>query len=279
MFAELSITSNFTFLTGASHPEEYMNRAALLGMEALAIADDNSVAGIVRAHTESRVIARSVKERREFDAAHGLIGPPKPDHLPDSPRVTITTVPRLIPAARLVFLDAPPITVLPEDRQGWRSLCRIISRGRLKADKGDCDLQLSDLEEFADGLQLLLWPQADTVQGGAGDWVTSAGRLSRRFAGKMHVLLVPRYDGRDTARFDRITDQAHDLGLPTLASAAPRMHHGSRRKLADVVAAIRLKTRVDTLGRNALTNGEGRLRGADEMARIFAGHERSESVV
>ncbi|MEL6621031.1 MAG: error-prone DNA polymerase [Pseudomonadota bacterium] len=273
MFAELSITSNFTFLTGASHPEEYMNRAALLGMEALAIADDNSVAGIVRAHTESRVIARSVKERREFDAAHGLIGPPKPDHLPDSPRVTITTVPRLIPAARLVFLDAPPITVLPEDRQGWRSLCRIISRGRLKADKGDCDLQLSDLEEFADGLQLLLWPQADTVQGGAGDWVTSAGRLSRRFAGKMHVLLVPRYDGRDTARFDRITDQAHDLGLPTLASAAPRMHHGSRRKLADVVAAIRLKTRVDTLGRNALTNGEGRLRGADEMARIFAGHE------
>ena len=74
MFAELSITSNFTFLTGASHPEEYMARAALLGMEALAIADDNSVAGIVRAHTESKAIARSVKERQEFDAITGVIG-------------------------------------------------------------------------------------------------------------------------------------------------------------------------------------------------------------
>ena len=76
MFCELTITSNFTFLTGASHPEEYMNRAALLGIEAIVIADDNSVAGIVRAHTEARKIAIAVKERQDFDAIWGLIGPP-----------------------------------------------------------------------------------------------------------------------------------------------------------------------------------------------------------
>ncbi len=273
MFIELSATSNFTFLTGASHPEEYMARAALLGMEGLAIADDNSVAGIVRAHTQSKAIARSVRERRDFDATHGLIGPPKPDHLPDPPRAPITTVPRLIPAARLVFTDAPPITVLPKDRAGWRSLCRIISRGRLRAQKGTCDIQLSDLEEFAGGLHLLLWPQAQTVQGGASDWVTTAKRLTRRFGGNMHVLLVPRYDGRDTGRFDHITDIAQGLGLPTLASGAPRMHHGARRRLADVLTAVRLKTRVDDLGRNALANGEGRLRSEDDMLRLFAGHE------
>ena len=68
MFCELSITSNFTFLTGASHPEEYMARAALLGLPAIAIADDNSVAGIVRAHTEARRIARQVRERRDWCA-------------------------------------------------------------------------------------------------------------------------------------------------------------------------------------------------------------------
>ncbi|WP_223425868.1 error-prone DNA polymerase [Tateyamaria pelophila] len=272
MFCELSITSNFTFLTGASHPEEYISRAALLGMEAIAIADDNSVAGIVRAHTEARKIARAVKERQDFDAIHGLIGPPMPDHLPRPPKAAITTTPRLIPGARLVLSDAPPITVLPQDRDGWRSLCRIISRGRLKAEKGSCDIQLADLEEFSIGLHLLLWPQAQTGQGGAGGWLQTARRLTRRFAGKVHVLMVPRYDGRDAARFDQIADQARDLGLPTLASAAPRMHHGARRKLADVVTAVRTGTRVDDLGRAALANGEGRLRSEAEMLHLFANH-------
>ncbi|MEP2892294.1 error-prone DNA polymerase [Tateyamaria sp.] len=273
MFIELSATSNFTFLTGASHPEEYMARAALLGMEALAIADDNSVAGIVRAHTMGKTIARSVRERRAFDARVGLIGPPTPDHISPPPSAAITTTPRLIPAARLVFTDAPPITVLPQDRHGWGSLCRIISCGRLRAAKGHCDLRLSDLEEFADGLHLLLWPQTLRVQGGAIPWMQTADRLMRRFGGNIHVLMVPQYDGNDRARFDSIAAQAQASGLPTLASGAPRMHHGMRRKLADVLSAVRLKSRVDALGRNALTNGEGRLRSTDDMLRIFAGHE------
>ena len=250
-----------------------MSRAALLGMDALAVADDNSVAGIVRAHTMGKTIARSVRERSTFDASTGLIGPPRPNHIVPAPSAAITTTPRLIPAARLIFTDAPPITVLPRDRQGWRSLCRIISRGRLRAAKGNCDLQLNDLEDFADGLHLLLWPQAQRVEGGAIPWVQTAGRLMRRFGGNIHVLMVPHYDGSDRARFDNIAAQAQTLELPTLASGAPRMHHGARRKLADVLSAVRLKTRVDVLGRNALANGEGRLRSADDMRRIFAGHE------
>ncbi|MFO7771761.1 MAG: PHP domain-containing protein, partial [Roseovarius gahaiensis] len=78
MFAELSITSNFTFLTGASHPEDYVHRAAALGLPAIAIADDNSVAGIVRAHSAAREIARQVAERRKIEARDGPIGPPSP---------------------------------------------------------------------------------------------------------------------------------------------------------------------------------------------------------
>ena len=275
MFCELTITSNFTFLTGASHPEEYMNRAALLGIEAIVIADDNSVAGIVRAHTEARKIAIAVKERQDFDAIWGLIGPPLPNHLLKSSYVSIVTTPRLIPGARLIFSDAPPITVLPQDRDGWRSLCRIISRGRLKAKKGVCSLQLSDLEEFKNGLNLLIWPQVQIVEDCPVDWQQIAQRLMRCFNGKIYVLMVPYYNGHDAARFEYIADQAQNLGLPTLASAAPYMHHGARRKLADVVTAIRTGSRVDDLGRSALANGEGRLRSEAEMQRLFAGHQDS----
>ncbi|MEY8840465.1 error-prone DNA polymerase, partial [Cribrihabitans sp. XS_ASV171] len=77
----------------------------------------------------------------------------------------------------------------------------------------------------------------------------------------------------DRARFDRLAAEAGALGLPTLASAAPRMHHGARRRLADVLTAIRLRCRVEDLGRNALANGEQRLRSGPEMLRLFKGHE------
>ncbi len=275
MYAELSITSNFTFLTGASHPEEYMERAVTLGLPSIAIADDNSVAGIVRAHTQGREIARKVRERLEWEAQNTLIGPPCPDHIPKPPSYPVYAVPRLIPAARLIFTDAPTVTALPLNRQGWGNLCRILSTGRLRAEKGDCILHLSDLLEFSDGLHLLLWPQAIRSQGGAGTWRTQAQQLTRRFAGRMHLLMHPRYDGADDAFFSLLETESKQLDLPTLASATPLMHHGARRKLGDVLTAIRLRRKVDELGRDALVNGEQRLRSEGEMLRIFKGHERA----
>ena len=274
MFAELNITSNFSFLKGASHPEEYMSRAAALGIDAIAIADENSVAGIVRAHARAREIARQVKERQDWEAAQGRVGPDLPPGLAAHRRApTLYCTPRLIPAARLVFSDACDITVLPENRRGWASLCRILSVGRLRAEKGVCDLQLADLLERGEGLQLVLWPQAPQGQRGAVGWVQTAKQLTRCFAGKLHIGLNPQYDGRDRVRFADLTEAARRLGLPTLASASPLMHHGARRKLADVVTAIRLKRRVDDLGRAALPNGEARLRSEAEMRRLFAGYE------
>ncbi len=273
MFTELSITSNFSFLKGASHPEEYVQRAAALGMDALAIADENSVAGIVRAHTQAREVARKVQERRAWDAEHGLIGPAAPEGAETAPSFPVYVAPRLIPAARLVFSDACAITALPEARAGWGALCRVISGGRLRADKGSCDLSLAHLEERGEAMQLILWPEAMPVQPGAGGWVQTARRLSRRFAGKLHIGLAPHYDGRDPERFADLTAQAAALGLPTVASAAPLMHHGARRRLADVVTAIRLGRRVDDLGRDALPNSEARMRSEAEMRLIFEGFE------
>ncbi|WP_146347128.1 error-prone DNA polymerase [Falsiphaeobacter marinintestinus] len=273
MTAELSITSNFTFLTGASHPEEYIERAMILGLSGIAIADDNSVAGIVRAHTAARKIARAVAKRRAWDATHDPIGPPRPAHIPKPASFPILNAPRLIPAARLVFTDAPPITVLPQNRTGWASLCRLLSKGRLRANKGSCDLVLSDLFDHADGLHLLLWTPSTGLRRGANLWVPFADRLARRFAGRMHLLLTPTYDGTDPDRFAALTEQAQALGLPTLASAAPRLHHGRRRRMADVLSAIRLRCKVEKLGRNALSNGEQRLRSEPEMRRLFRGFE------
>ena len=266
MFTELSATSNFTFLTGASHPEEYMERAALIGLPAVAIADENSVAGIVRAHQACRDIARKVRERQAAD----LYGPPRPDHIPQPPSAHILNIPRLIPAARLRFADGPDITALPETRQGWACLCRLLSKGRLRAEKGHCHLTLSDLFDHTSGLQLLLHPpQALPSQSGADIWLSQARRLTRRLGGQIHLCLSPAYDGLDQPRFKDYAGIASELGLPLIASARPMMHHGKRRRLADVLTAIRTSTRVSALGRSALANGEQRLRSDIEMRRLF----------
>ncbi|MGX9351927.1 error-prone DNA polymerase [Shimia sp. W99] len=279
MVAELCITSNFTFLTGASHPEEYMRRAAMAGLEAIAIADVNSVAGIVRAHAQAREISRKVRERLAFDREVGLIGPPRPDHVPKPDSAPIYATPRLIPAARLVFEDAPPVTALPETRVGWASLCRVLSKGRLRAEKGSCRLTLADLLDHGEGLQLILHPGAQSGVGGlagpcgASGWARHLPRLTRRFAGRMQLALTPGYDGEDAARFAVRAEEAARLSLPLVATAAPMMHHGGRRRLADVLSAVRLGCRVAELGRAALANGEQRLRRAGEMAQLFKGYE------
>ena len=229
-FAELSITSNFTFLTGGSHPEEYVRRAALLGIEAVAIADVNSVAGIVRGWAEAREIRRQIEERQRLP----LIGPPRPDHLPEPARATIFHVPKTLPAACLVLRDGFSLTALPKNRTGWGNLCRMLSAGRLRAQKGECDLQLEDVLKFGDDLALLLHPpQAHQQQCGAGTWRQYAQQLTRRFP--CHLLMAPHYDGEDQARFHRLTKLAQDLQIPTVASARPLMHHGARRRLTDVL--------------------------------------------
>ncbi len=270
-FSELDIISNFTFLTGGSHPEEYVARAAELGLDAIAIADVNSVAGIVRAHSAAREVARQVRLRREADK--DPIGPPRPAHVEKPPSAPIYCIPRLIPAARIVLAGGLTVTLLPRDRAAWGRLCRLISAGRLRAEKGDCHLTLDDLLEWGAGSELLLHPQeAQTAQPGARAWSQAAERLTRRFPGQLSLRLAPRYDGQDPARFARLAALAERLGIPPVASAAPVMHVAARRKLTDVLTAIRQGVRVDALGRAALTNAEARMRSEAEMRRLFAGH-------
>ena len=337
-FAELSAMSNFTFLTGASHPEEYVDRAALLGLSAIAIADVNSVAGVVRGHARVREIARQVKER----LAGGLIGPPAPmkgwekerqvfesypggkarrkngtlaseelEGLPGSTRAAIETgtepapletsaailnVPRLIPGARITLDTGFSATALPKTRKGWGNLCRLISRGRLRAEKGDCLLYMDDLVEFGAELALLIHPpeerssksnsepgsprqedarNASWAESLRSAWQAQATRLSRHFPQDSYLVMSPRYDGQDAERLDSLAKLARQLGLPAVASATPRMHHGSRRKLVDVLTAIRTGVQVKDLGRAALANSEQRLRDETEMRHLFGPHGKA----
>ncbi|MCA8879956.1 MAG: error-prone DNA polymerase [Rhodobacteraceae bacterium] len=274
MFAELSITSNFTFLTGAAHPEEYVERAAGMGIGALAIADENSVAGIVRAHAAVREIAREVAARAAAEARSGVTGPPLPPGHPHRRGPILTCVPRLVPAARVVTRDGVAVTVLPRDRAAWGRLARLLTLGRRAAPKGACSLGLDDLLDHLEGAALLLHPpRVLPVQRGADGWRQAADRLTRRFPGACALVMTPGYDGQDVARFGRITALAAALGIPAVASACPLMHDGRRRPLADVLTAIRTGVPVDRLGRAALANAERRLRSEAEMLRLFRGHE------
>ena len=277
-FAELAALSNFTFLTGASHPEEMMHQAARLGLPAVAIADINSVAGIVRAHAAAREISREAAERLSLPE----IGPPTPPGLSAGWQMVC---PRLIPAATLVFEEGIALTALPENRQGWANLCRLLTEGKRHATKGDCRLHLTELFRFSGGLQFLLHPPFDALDDivtrprapwptlPKPDWLPHAERLARQLPNQMHLLLVAEYDGKDKLRQVAQIRLAEQLGLPPLASARPLMHDSTRRKIADVLSAVRLGKTVERLGIAALPNAELRLRSDREMRRLFRDHQ------
>ncbi len=330
--AELAALSNFTFLTGASHPEEIVRRAAELGLAAVAIADRNSVAGVVRAHSalkELRRVAEEAAEEAENASppsrapnvttqdvwAHAKAqqerkqgkrnGTPAPHRAPRTPRARsdvrvapssrqalapspeaedapLLSLPRLIVASRLAFTDSPlEIVALPRDRAAWGRLCRLLTLGKRRTEKGSCDLALADLADWGEGMELLvlppdpLAPQAQMAPRGAGAWLPQAERLARRFPGAVWLGLSPRYDGRDAQRLERLAGMAERAGLATVATADPILHRAGRRQLADVLSCIRLGTTIDNLGAAALANAERRMRGPEEFARIFAAHPQA----
>ena len=182
-------------------------------------------------------------------------------------------VPRLLPAARLCLAEGLEVTALPRNRAGWARLCRLLTLGAGRTTKGNCDLRLPDLADRGDttdlALLLHLPPGRDLRP-----WLSHARAFARAHP-HAHLAASPRYDGEDRPRIARAARVAEGLGLPLVASAEPIMHHGSRRRLVDVLTCIRTGRRIDTLGRAALPNAERRLRSEAEMLRLFAGHEEA----
>ncbi|WP_349038857.1 error-prone DNA polymerase [Pseudotabrizicola sp. 4114] len=286
-YAELCVTSNFTFLTGASHPEELVTRAAELGLSAIAITDRNSVAGVVRAFSALKELTRQREEAQTTDQA-AQDGPSiRSQHVTDhSSRQTVphfsgataapvlpdTALPRLIPGARLVFTDsAVEWLALPTDIAAWSRLTRLLSLGKRRAPKGECHLTRADLLDWGTGLILIALPpdlmEADARQVSA--IRSDMSRIAKAFPGQCFLGAAPHYDGRDQTRLDRLATLAQGTALPMVAVGNVLMHRAARRPLADVLTCLRIGCTIDNIGQHRLTNGEHRLKSGAEMARLF----------
>ena len=226
-YLEFTTASNFSFLRGASHAEELMVQAAQLGLSGIGLCDRNSVAGVVRAHLAKREQNLSL---------------------------------RYHPGARLVFADGTPdILAYPRDRAGWGRLCRLLTLGNLRAEKGGCILQLDDLLAHIFGLELV-------VMGGT---TRLLAQLREAAPHRIRLAASMLYRGRDRARLARLAALAREAQVPLIAVNDVLYHHPDRRPLADVLACIREKTTIDRAGRRLSPNAERHLKPADEMARLF----------
>ncbi|MGR3463947.1 error-prone DNA polymerase [Limimaricola sp.] len=269
-YAELGVTSNFTFLTGASHPEELVLRAAGLGLAAIAITDRNSLAGVVRAYSALKELRREVEEGLRIRSQHRVDASSRQPIGASArlPRPVAGTLPRLIVGARLVLRDSDTDWIaLPTDRAAYERLSRLLTLGKRRACKGECHLDLEDLAEGCESMILIALPPADP-----GRAMAPVRRLQRRFPRHVFLGAVPRYDGSDQDWFDACARLALTTGAPMVAVGDVLMHAAARRQLADVLTCLREGCTIDAIGTRALPNAERRLKGAPDMARLFHRH-------
>ncbi|GGH05873.1 error-prone DNA polymerase [Alsobacter metallidurans] len=242
-YAEIAVTTNFSFLRGASHPEELVAEAWRLGLAGIGVADRNSLAGVVRAHT-------AMKETGAAEA--GM---------------------RLAVGARLVFADATPdILVYPRDRAAYGRLSRLLTLGKRRAGKGDCTLALGDLLEHVVGQNLVLVPPLRIPAAEAARLQAVLAQLVEASPHSVWLLAALPHAGADRRRMARLEEIAAASGARLLASNDVLYHHADRRPLQDVLSCVREHCTVETAGRRLEANAERHLKSPDEMARLFRSH-------
>lgn len=233
-FFEIGTRTNFSFLEGASHPEELVEAASRLCLPGLGVADRNTVAGVVRMHAQAK-----------------------------------ETGFRFQPGARLVFADdTPDILAYPQNRHGWGNLCRLLSAGNLKGEKGVCILHEADLHAWEEDLLIAVVPKVEhaTYEGHLPGLLR---RLASRFGNRAFLALVPRYDGLDRITFAVLASMAEEAGLALIASNEPLYHEATRRPLADIVTAIRTHIPITEAGFRLAANAERHLKTGVEMAQLL----------
>ena len=229
-YAELAVTTNFSFLRSGSHPGDFIKQAAALGYAAIGIADRNSLAGVVRAYAA-------------WDALDAAARP------------------RLLVGARLVFRDGTPdILAYPCDRAAYGRLCQLLSRGKLRAPKGECFLELGDLLECREGLLLIVMPQAER------DDLKS---LFKALGADTWLAAAMLYTGEDRRRLKTLMRLARESKTPLIAVNDVLYHHSDQRTLQDIVTCIREHVTLSTAGKRLEANAERHLKHATEMARLF----------
>ena len=229
-YAELQVTTNYSFLRGASHPEELFAQAAHYGISALGIVDHNSVAGIVRA----------------WDAAK-------------------TTNIRLVAGCRLKLRDGTILLAYPTDRPAWSRLCRLLTLGKSRTGKGGCDLDWDDLQTGGDGLLYILVPEQPDAT-----LRTQITRLTSDAPGRAYLAATIRRRPGDATRLHRLATMAAAARIPLIATGDILFHHPDRRILQDVMTCIREGCTIDAAGFRRERFADRHLKPPEEMARLFA---------
>jgi error-prone DNA polymerase len=234
-YAELQVTSHFSFLRGASSCAELFAQASMLGIEAMAVVDRNSLAGVVQAFKASRELSEN------------------------APKV------RLVVGCRLDLADGMSLLVYPTDREAYARLCRLLSIGKKRAGKGKCHLDWADVVEWNEGLLAVLVPdEADDTA------AFHLRRLSEIFPGRCYLALTLRRRPNDQLRLFDLSNLAAQYRVPTVVTNDVLYHESNRRMLQDVVTCIRHNVVIDNAGFLRERHADRYLKPPEEMHRLFA---------
>ncbi|AYO81679.1 error-prone DNA polymerase [Methylobacterium brachiatum] len=240
-YAELALTTNFSFLRGASHPQEYVVQGAAYGLKALGIADRNTVAGVVRAHAAARALE-----------AEGL-------------KIHV------LPGVRLVTEDGFEAVTYPVDRQAWGRLCLLLTLGNRRSRKGECRFTFAEMLEAAEGQMFIAMPPGRRLRPPDGFLgrleALAAAAPGRTWLGASHARR-----GDERRRLGLLAELGEAYGAPMVAVSDALYHHPERRPLQDVVTCIRERCRIAEAGYRLESNAERHLKPPAEMARLFADH-------
>jgi len=235
-YAELNITSNFSFLRGGSHPEEMVQQAAELGYKAIAITDRNTLAGIVRAHVEAK--------------KKGI---------------------RYIPACRLDLQDGPSLLAFPTNKAAYSNLSGLLTLGNLRTEKGQCLLYVTDVCSYKEGILFIMLPPDSLNQDFDFDpgFYTSIEQYKQQFGDSLYIAAVRSYKGMDSKKMYRLHQLSLKFNIPMVACNDVHYHSSERRQLQDIVTCIREKCTIYNAGYRLEQNAEHYMKPVEEMYRLF----------
>lgn len=236
-YVELQTTSNFSFLKGASHPEELVHRAVELEHKAIAITDRNTLAGVVRAHLAAR-----------------------------------ETGIKIIVGARLDFTDSESILCLPTNHAAYSRLTRLITLGRRRAPKGECYLSIDDFLNAQKDQIIVILSQS---QCDSDHLSLTLSRFSRVMGDRCYLSLQNFLEYGDTRRIALLDNLASKVNVSTVVTNDVHYHDLTRRKLQDTLTAIKNRCTVDNAGYKLFVNAERHLKSADAMFALFPNHKEA----
>lgn len=235
-YTELQVTTNFSFLRGASHPEELVEQAAAYGYSKIAITDQNTLAGVVRAHVAAKT--KGIK---------------------------------IIPACRLQLINGPALLAYPINKDGYCQLSALLTIGNLRAEKGECHLYKADVYAHAGNIKFIVIPPSALTEKFEYDTAFQIDLKEYReiLGSDLYLAATRSYHGDDHKKLFRLSQLSAALNIPMVATNDVHYHEAGRRELQDVLTCVREKCTIYTAGFKLHANAERFLKPIDEMQRLF----------